>query len=219
MSSESEWDQLYGIKKKDLNARDLAWACFGILIELSRIVVSSLLVVFVPQNCDGSTCSIRENFEALSETNKFTLGFNFITLGVMLLMYLVIYRREKFLIYRLDENAKLPKTNCIEVFKDNPEIENGVFKYNRLMFYWGVTAAICYTINMVVSAITIFVDYYDGYQSVVQYLVNTSLCIYLIYRSILHSRSDLILSNTSFLPVTFNAIDQDYLIKKQTCVI
>lgn len=210
----NEWNQLYGIKKKDLNVRDLCWALVDILIELFRIVVSSLLVIFVPQNCGGTTCNIKENFEKLTDINKTAIGFNFITLGVLLLMYLVIYKREKFLIYRLDENAKLAKTNCSEVLSKHPEIEAGVVWYNRAMFYMAVMSAISYIINMLISGVVIFRDYYDGYQSVVQYLVNSGLCMYLIYRSIIHSRSNLVLSNTSFLPIAYNDVDQNYIQEK-----
>ncbi len=211
---ENEWNQLYGIKKKDLNASDLWWALFDIMIELSRIIVSSLLVIFVPQNCDGSTCTIKENFENLTDINLVAVIFNFITLGFLLLMYLVIYNREKYLIYHLDENAKLPKTNCTNVFTQNPEIESGVAWYNRTMFWCAVFAGTNYTLNMIISGIVIFRDYYDGYQSVVQYMVNGGLCTYLIYRSIVHSRSKLVLSNTSFLPIAYNDVDQDYIQKK-----
>lgn len=214
----NEWNELYGIKKKNLNARDLWWVCLDITIELSRIVVSSLLVIFVPQDCGATTCSIKENFEDLTGLNKTAVGFNFITLGFLLIMYLVIYKREKFLIYRMDENAKLPKTNCADVFAKNPEIEAGVIWYNRLMFWWAICAALSYAINMIISGVVIFGEYYDGYQSAIQYIVNSCLCLYLIYRSIIHSKSKLVLSNTSFLPIAYNDVDQDYVQSKTAMV-
>jgi len=207
---ETEWNQLYGIKKKNLNSRDIWRACFDILLELSRIIVSSLLVIFVPQNCEGKTCSIKENFSDLNKTNKAAILCNFITLSILLFMYSIIYKRERFIIYKMDENAKLPKTNNVNVFKDHPEIEAGVQWYNRMMFWSALVSAVSYTVNMSISGIVIFRDYYDGYQSVIQYIVNSCLCMYLIYRSILHSRSSLVLSNTSFLPIAYNDIDLDY---------
>ncbi len=217
-SEDNEWNQMYGIKKKNLNARDLWWATFDIMLELSRICVSSLLVVFVPQNCDGKTCSVKENFEELTAINKGAVSFNFITLGILLIMYLIIYKREKFLIYHLDENAKLPKTNCSTVFEKHPEIESGVLWYNRVMFWMAILSAISYTINMLLSAVVIFGYYYDGYQSVIQYGVNSALCMYLIYRSIVHSKSKLVLSNTSFLPISYNDVDADYVQSKNQVV-
>ncbi len=212
---DNEWNELYGIKKKNLNARDLLDALVNIGVDVLRIIASSLLVVMVPQNCNGSTCSIRENFEDLTDINKAAIGMNFITLGSMLILYLVIGKREKYLIYRMDENPKVPKTNYFNVFTNNPEIEAGVFKYNRMMRFIAIIAAVLYLANMVISGIVIFLYYYDGYQSVIQFMVNSGLCIYLIYRSIVHSNSKLVLSNTSFLPIAYNDIDADYSMKKK----
>ena len=210
-----EWNELYGIKKKDLNARDLWWSCVDMALEVSRIIVSSLLVIFVPQNCEGGTCSIKENFEELTDINKTAVGFNFITLGVLSIMYFIIYKREKFLIYRMDENPSVAKTHFQTVFQSNPEIELGVVWYNKLMFRSAICSILIYSINMIISAIVIFRDYYDGYQSVIQYLVNSGLCVYLMYKCITHSKSSLVLSNTSFVPITYNDVDPAYLEKRK----
>lgn len=210
----TEWDVLYGTKKKDLNARDHFWATFDIVIEIGRILVSSLLVVFVPQDCGSYTCTIKENFEELTNLNETALGINFITLGFMMIMYGIIYKREKFLIYHMDETGKLPKTNCDEVFKQCPEIDYGFRRYNKLLFVSAIISSIFYVLNMILSAVIIFGYFYDGYQSVVQYLVNCALCISILYRSIVHSRSNLALSNTSFLPIAYNDVDKDYMSKK-----
>lgn len=214
-----EWSELYGVKKYNLNNSDLFWTVSAILVELFRITIGSLLVIFVPQDCHGETCSNQENFEDLSRINELAIVMNFITLAVLLSMYLIIYRREKFLIYHLDENPKLPKTHCSEVFKDNAEIEAGVYWFNRAMFWSGILSALVYTFNMLISGVVIFRDHYDGYESVVQYLVNTGLCTYFIYRAILHSRSSLVLSNVSFLPIAYNQLDETYARNKANIAI
>lgn len=212
---DQEWNELYGIKKKDINASDLLYAWLDIILELSKIVVSSLLVVFVPQNCDGSTCNVKENFTELTDLNKGALGWNFITLGIMLILYRVIYRREKFLIYRMDEDAKVPKTNCTKVFMDHPEIENGVRHHNNLLHIVSLIAVLVYIVNIIISCVVIWGYYYENYQSVVQLIINAGLCIYVLWRSIVHSKSSLVLSNTTFSPIVYNEIDKDYLVKKR----
>lgn len=213
-ADEDEWNQLYGIKKKDHNATDLLYAWFDILLELSKIVVSSLLVVFVPQNCDGSTCSIVENFTDLTDINKGALGWNFITLGFMLFLYVVIYRRERFLIYRMDEDAKVPKTNSAKVFADHPEIANGVRYHNDLLRTMALLSTVVYIVNIALSCIVIWGYYYENYQSVVQLLINAGLCVYVLWRSLVHSKSTLVLSNTTFSPIVYNEVDKDYVSQK-----
>lgn len=210
MQDNSEWNSLYGVKKKNLNAQDMWWAVFGIVTEVFRILVSSLLVVFVPQACEMGTCTIKENFEELTPFNKAALGFNFITLGSLLGMYGIIYKRERFLIYHMDEASYQPKTGCEEVFKKYPEIQYGVRRYNTLLLSSTIASGILYLVNMILSAILIFGYFYDGYQSAIQYIVNSALCISILYRSFTHSRSSLVLSNTTFVPTAYNKVDPDY---------
>lgn len=40
----------------------------SVALELYRVLVSSLLILFVPQNCDGHLCSLTENMESSSQT-------------------------------------------------------------------------------------------------------------------------------------------------------
>lgn len=219
IEDDSEWNQLYGGKRKDDNASDLLYALIDILLELSKIVVSSLLVVFVPQHCDGSMCSIAENFTDLTELNKGALAWNFITLWFMLMLYIVIYRREKFLIYRMDEDAKVPKTNSQKVFAEHAEIANGFRHHNDLLYKYALMATIAYIGNIVISCVVIWGYYYENYQSVVQLIVNAGLCVYVLWRSLVHSRSNLVLSNTTFSPLVYNAIDRYYLAEKNAANI
>jgi hypothetical protein len=197
-----------------INKQELIYTLINIFIELSKIVVSSLLVVFVPQNCNGETCSLYENFTDLTEINKAALGWNFITLGFMLILYVVMYKREKFLIYRLDEDPQVAPINIREVFRTNPEIENGVYMHNSRLKWAGISTCLIYLVNVILSAILIFRDYYDGYQSVIQFIINAALCYYLVFRSIYHSltteRSGLVISNIHFIPLIYNQIDREY---------
>ena len=205
---------LYGIKKKDLNREDVIYMVAAILVELSKIVVSSLLAVFVPQNCDGYTCTIHDNFVDLTDLNKGALGWNFITLGFMIALYTIIYKREKYLIYRLDDDPSVAKLHIHEVFKSNPEIESGVYMHNTRLKWFGIITSIIYLINVILSGVLIFGDYYDGYQSVIQFIVNAGLCYYILFRSVYHAitteRSGLVISNTHFAPLVYNQIDKDY---------
>ena len=210
----NEWNELYGIKKKNLNARDLMWSVFDMMFEIGRMIVSSLLVVFVPQDCDGHLCDIRENFEDLDKFNQIALGINFSTLGLLMILYAVIYKREQYLIYHLDENFKLPKTNYAEIFPKFPEIQLGVSRYNMRLYCMSIVCIVVYIVNMVISGIIVFGYYYHGYQTAVQYSVNSCLCMAILYRSMIHGKSLMILSNTSFTPITYNAVDPEYIAKK-----
>ena len=46
-----------------------------------KAVMASLLVIFVPQQCDQHVCSVTENVSNLTDFNSFVLAFNFFTLA------------------------------------------------------------------------------------------------------------------------------------------
>ena len=59
----------------------------SVALELYRVLVSSLLILFVPQDCDGHLCSLTENMETNSQIYTTGLFFNFATMFVFLVMY------------------------------------------------------------------------------------------------------------------------------------
>jgi len=92
-------------------------AISSIAIELYRVLVSSLLIIFVPQMCGSGTddehvCSFAENMESDGWVfYQATLVINFITLGTFCTMYYLEARRENYLINHFDVDPRLPTDN------------------------------------------------------------------------------------------------------------
>lgn len=83
----------------------------SVSIELYRVMVSSLLLLFIPQDCGQEMCTISDN---LNETDqKYKIGFilNYITTGAFVLMYITEIRREKKLIKLLEVNPTISTDN------------------------------------------------------------------------------------------------------------
>ena len=71
----------------------------SVSLEMYRVMVSSLLILFVPQRCGDHVCSIFENMNA--EGNDFyrtCLIMNYITVACFIIMYMAEIRREEKLI-------------------------------------------------------------------------------------------------------------------------
>ena len=108
-------EELEFVKKvaKDQDTSQKLNAFISITIELYRVMVSSLLIVFVPQQCGDTNsehlCTMSENMQSdgwlLYDA---ALAINFITLGVFSIMYFLEARREGYLIKHFDVNPKLP---------------------------------------------------------------------------------------------------------------
>ena len=58
-----------------------------IALEMYRVMVSSFLVLFVPQKCDNHVCSLSENMVLENELYTAGLVFNFITMASFIAMY------------------------------------------------------------------------------------------------------------------------------------
>ena len=82
-----------------------------VLFELYKVMVSSFLILFVPQNCDGHVCTLSENL--VTEDNLYTSGLviNFITMFSFLIFYLFEILRENKLITYLEVNTTVPADN------------------------------------------------------------------------------------------------------------
>jgi len=82
----------------------------NVLLELYRVITSSLLIIFVPQFCDDHICTLHDNlqWDPQLQIYNVTIVFNFITLFICVCMYTIELRRENRLIKYLDVNPKKP---------------------------------------------------------------------------------------------------------------
>ena len=117
IEKESDVPLLGGIKghvSKRLNDQNFiqrAYIVFIVPFELYRVVVSSLLILFVPQRCDGELCSMSENLVSDNDTYSVGLIVNWVTLGSFVVMYFFEVLREHYMIEYLQVNEHKLYTN------------------------------------------------------------------------------------------------------------
>jgi hypothetical protein len=82
-----------------------------VAFEIYRVVISTCLILFVPQKCEDHVCELKENL--VLENKKYTAGvvINFITLASFLALYFVEVRRENTLINYLEVSANVASDN------------------------------------------------------------------------------------------------------------
>ena len=79
------------VTKQDTNQR--LNVTILVTLEFYRVLVSSLLILFVPQKCQEHVCTLSENMETESKLYTAGLAINFITLAVFLTMYALEVKR------------------------------------------------------------------------------------------------------------------------------
>lgn len=230
-SSAEHWQRVQSKRQKNQNPlfkrfEKIEFTSF-LIIELFKVTMACLLSLFVPQQCpptdsnpSSHECEMKENFTDLTSFNKFVLAWNFITLGALVLNYFVIYKRENFLVDKLEADPKFSRVNLPEVFKHTKgqyeRIEMRLKFYNQWLFGTSVVVIIFMIVNVIVSGVLIFRDYYYGYKSVTVFLTNLALVAQLIkknfengYEGVFNS---LALSCIELEPQSFNTIDPDYVV-------
>jgi cytochrome b subunit of formate dehydrogenase len=147
----------------------------SVALELYRVLVSSLLILFVPQDCgNGNLCTMTENMNPDSKLYTTGLFFNFATLSVFILMYYFEVKRENKLITYLDVNKSTASDND-SVGKELANLP-GEKRSNILLFdkYYQKTAYVAmgtFVINSIISGIVVY-NYSLGNQTTTTIITN-----------------------------------------------
>jgi len=141
-----------------------------------RVLMATLLSVFVPQNCGESVCSLSENFTDLISFNIFTLVFNFVTLFCFIYLYHIELRREKWMISHFDYEEKEDDLNLISFRQVYPQVFSTLDNFNKKYFKAYFYLRYFYILNFIFSAILVLHYYYYDYRSITVLLTNVALC-------------------------------------------
>lgn len=204
------------------NIQEIITFSLLLFLELYKVTLACLFVVFVPQLCppDKNTldyphvCLLEDNFIGLTRINTVALAFNFISLGLMLMHYFLVWKREKFLIEYLDEDPNLPESYLETVLPKYPVVEVWFHAYNRMIFVSSATNLFVSLINIALSVIICFRDYYLDYKTVTVFLTNLTILFSIMWASGNASVQGLDIKKPKGLsciqiePLQFNTIDK-----------
>jgi hypothetical protein len=160
------------LREQDTQQKLIAIASF--LVELYRVLVSSLLILFVPQQCGDHICTYSENMESPHHLYSTGLVVNFITLGAFFTLYLIEIQRENMLINYLDVSKSKPSDNesVGEALKQlSPVRFRRIHMINRLYKLFGRVAFLLFILNTILSGLVVY-EYGAGNQTTSTYVTN-----------------------------------------------
>ena len=130
----------------------------NILFEFYRVISCSLLIIFIPQKCGNTICSVNDKIHWNSLFYGISLIYNFITLFIFCFLYFLEMRRDNVLIKYLDVNPSLPyyKADVEKLLDLMPinkkqkilDVHNYYQKYANIMIY-------VYIVNAILSGLVI----------------------------------------------------------------
>lgn len=181
--------------------------------EFYRVIMSTLLTLFVPQSCGGAPCSVSEKMAPTDNFGTFVLVSNFITLGLFFIMYFIETKREWCLINYLDINRFKPRDNesVKEALKDLSERrELRIRDFDKNYKNAGYICMTAFTFNTLFSGIVVFNDFLDS-KTFTVYLTNTlfmSTKLYDVY-TIVDTKPYIFLSSYLSRKIQYNDVDPD----------
>lgn len=200
------------IKDQDFSQR--INVTISVAAELYRLLSSSLLILFVPQECDGHVCSLSENMVCDTPFYYVAISFNYFTLFSFLLLYTTEIIRENRMIKYLDVNANLPTDD--KSVEENIQLlpvekKNKILSVDKYYQVVGYHCIITYVINVIFSSIIVN-DYYLNNQTttaMITYILLMVTKLSSIY-TIAHTDKNVFYSAYLKTNVQYNDVDNDF---------
>jgi hypothetical protein len=209
--------------KFSTNTKEQLLSYGSISIEFVKIIVGSLLVVFVPQSCPdidpitgnqlltSHSCSITENFVDLISFNYFVLVWNFITLALFSANMIQEIHRERFIILNFDYNKEKPMKAIYPIFEANKKLEIYYMRNTIQLYYNNIICVVCVVLNILFSSIVLFYYYYGGFKTITTMLTNIILLLqktYKNYNTLSYAKEKKVVLSTMLLsPYYYNKLD------------
>jgi len=149
------------------------------MLELYRVMISSFLILFVPQKCSDHVCSYSENMTGDSELYSAGLIFNFITMFSFFIMYIFEIKRENRLITYLEVNKSVASDNdsVQKLIERLPEEKrNSIWTLDKCYQRAGYISIGCFVTNSVLSGVVIYQYYLDN-QTTTTFITNIIVMI------------------------------------------
>lgn len=134
---------------------------FGFIIEFYKIVMGTFLMIFVPQLCEDTICSLMDNIVRDKILHIIALAFNFVSFFVLLNFYKVELKRENTCIKYLDIEPSKPNNYLKDVIFNHvyDRIKDKIIKLNTQYLFATKLAIGFLTTNFILSAVSIGYDY------------------------------------------------------------
>jgi hypothetical protein len=188
-----------------------------VCIELYKVMVSSLLILFVPQKCDDHVCTYSENMVVDNHLYTGGLVINFITLFVFVMLYAVEIKRENKLITYLEVNpVKAFDNESVGQALNHLSLERkkSIMYLDKMYQLIGKTTVVMFVSNTILSGIVIY-NYYLDNQTTSTYITNILFMSTKIYDVYSNSTSDENIFYSAYLKtkVQYNDVDPNKFIE------
>ena len=197
------------INNQDFTQR--VYMAMNVSLELYRMIVSTLLILFVPQNCYGHLCSFKENLIWQDNLYDTSLTFNFITLCAFILLYGVEIFRENRMISYLEVNPENPRDNksITKILENLPSVyQKEIYSIDYIYRNTSYACILVFIINTILSGVVIY-KYNYGNQTTTTFITNVLFMTTKVYSTYYVANTEKSIFYSAYLHdrVQYNDID------------
>ena len=164
-------------KQNDQDFNQKIGVATTLVLELYKVLMGAMLVIFVPQKCGSDMCSISQNIERTDSLSQSALSFNIITALSFLALYFVEVKRENKMINYLEVNRFTPVDNeTVGEALEKLDIakKQKIWDYDGYYQKTGYASTIAFTLNAILSFIVVYDNYLDS-KTITVFLTNILL--------------------------------------------
>lgn len=192
--------------KIDNDSKDLVQVYAKMFMMILKIIMASFPLMFIPQKCDDTPCSLTDKFFAW----KYFHIMNLLTSVSFMNIYFWQSKRESYLITHFDENDEKSENSLNNEIKEYPLIEKKVKFLNSILDKSNTVSIIVYVCNTMFSSVLIFMYRYLDSTTITVTLTNSLL----VYGKLIQIRGcftgdDIAQSSVFIRQRVYNCIDED----------
>lgn len=202
--------------KIDIDLKERLKIIFLFFLQSYKVIMGCLLVVFVPQNCGDHMCTVTDNLYNQNTFHQACLSFNYISVILFTICYIIELKRENWCVEYLDINKDFSDNHLENVIGDRPELKKQIMTINNRYYISTRITMGFYVINLILSSIYIFFKSL-GLTTLTSYLSFVLLIVMKLNNAYLISadtkNNDRLLSSYMCEYQSFNVIDKDHVIE------
>jgi hypothetical protein len=205
------------VSNQDFQQKSAVYVSF--VLELYRVLMGSMLVMFVPQKCGDHICGMFENTTVIPEIYNTAIAMNAYSLLCFLIMYMVEIKRENKLINYLEVDKTLAFDNESvgeALVNLSEEKKEAIWALDTRYLHSGYLALSAFVINAGMSGYVVFTNYLDD-KTFTVYLTNTLFMGLKVKETydIVNTKKNVFYSAYLTDRIQFNAVDKDKMIENE----
>lgn len=190
-----------------------------VCFELYRSIISSFLILFVPQKCGDHLCTINENLTLENPLYSAGIVSNFLTMFLLCVLYYLEVKRENKLISYLEVNKNKAFDNksvgeALINISDNRR--NSIYFIDKCYQVGSYVTITCFAMNATLSGIVIY-NYYLDDRTTTTYVTNLLFMIMKLIdvQNTVNSEKNIFYSAYLKTKIQYNDVDPNKLCEKE----